>query len=167
MYRKIEDFESIWKYNIDATKKIFSALTDESLKYELAKDHRDLGRMAWHIVMAIPEMMSRVGFKFDGPTEKDPVPEKADEITGHYESYANSLLDQVKKEWTDETLLQEDDMYGETWKRGMTLNVLVNHEIHHRGQMTALMRLAGLKIPGVFGPAKEEWAQYGMDEPEL
>ena len=56
----------------------------------------------------------------------------------------------------------EDDMYGEMWKKGKTLGVLVTHQIHHRGQLTVVMRLAGLKVPGVYGPAKEEWANYGM-----
>jgi hypothetical protein len=33
--------------------------------------------------------------------------------------------------------------------------------------MTVLMRLAGLKIPGLYGPSKEEWSRYGMKEPEI
>jgi uncharacterized damage-inducible protein DinB len=40
--------------------------------------------------------------------------------------------------------------------------VLITHQIHHRAQMTVLMRLAGLKVPGVCGPAKEEWKAMGM-----
>jgi uncharacterized damage-inducible protein DinB len=38
----------------------------------------------------------------------------------------------------------------------------MKHEIHHRAQMTVLMRQAGLKVPGLYGPAKEEWSQYNM-----
>jgi uncharacterized damage-inducible protein DinB len=77
------------------------------------------------------------------------------------------LLEQVTRHWNDGTLEVEDDMYGEKWKRGLTLAILVNHESHHRGQMTVLMRQAGLKVPGVVGPAKEEWAQYNMPAPEV
>ena len=40
---------------------------------------------------------------------------------------------------------------------------LINHQNHHRGQMTVLMRQAGLTVPGVYGPAKEEWATAGME----
>ncbi|MBI2416475.1 MAG: hypothetical protein HYV28_00920 [Ignavibacteriales bacterium] len=28
--------------------------------------------------------------------------------------------------------------------------------------MTVLMRQAGLKVPGAYGPSREEWAAYGM-----
>ena len=31
--------------------------------------------------------------------------------------------------------------------------------------MTVLMRQAGLKVPGVYGPAREEWAEFGMQPP--
>ena len=58
-------------------------------------------------------------------------------------------------------------MYGEKWMRGVTLRVVTEHEVHHRGQMTILMRQAGLKVPGLFGPAKEEWSEFGMEEPEI
>jgi uncharacterized damage-inducible protein DinB len=53
-------------------------------------------------------------------------------------------------------------MYGETWKKGFTLYCMVSHQTHHRGQITVLMRQAGLKVHGVYGPAKEEWAEMGM-----
>jgi hypothetical protein len=33
--------------------------------------------------------------------------------------------------------------------------------------MTVLMRQAGLKVPGVYGPAREEWAAYGMPPPAV
>jgi uncharacterized damage-inducible protein DinB len=28
--------------------------------------------------------------------------------------------------------------------------------------MTVLMRQAGLRVPGVYGPAEEEWGEMGM-----
>jgi uncharacterized damage-inducible protein DinB len=58
-------------------------------------------------------------------------------------------------------------MYGEKWKRGTTLGVLAMHQAHHRGQATVLMRQAGLKVPGVYGPAREEWSAMGMTPPEV
>ncbi|WP_258881781.1 DinB family protein [Paenibacillus sp. sptzw28] len=32
------------------------------------------------------------------------------------------------------------------------------HQIHHRGQMTILIRQAGLTAPGIYGPNEEETA---------
>ena len=58
-------------------------------------------------------------------------------------------------------------MYGATWPRSFTLFVLIGHEIHHRGQMTVLMRQAGLKVPGIYGPSYEEWVNYKMQPPAI
>jgi uncharacterized damage-inducible protein DinB len=57
-------------------------------------------------------------------------------------------------------------IYGQEWEGRKILSILVKHQIHHRAQMTVLMRLLNLKVPGLYGPAKEEWSQYGMEAQE-
>lgn len=90
------------------------------------------------------------------------MPLTAAEIADTYAAAARSVAEQVSANWTDETLMQTDEMYGETWSRGQTLLYLIAHQTHHRGQMTILMRQAGLPVPGIYGPSKEEWAAMGM-----
>lgn len=167
MYYKIEDFEKDWTKDSASTQKVMDALTDASLAQSVAKDHRTLGRMAWHIVDTFTEMMPKTGLEIKAVKPNTPVPTSADEIKKAYAAVSKELLNQVKSKWDDKTLDIEDELYGETWKRGRTLQILVDHEIHHRGQMTVLMRQAGLKVPGIYGPSKEEWTQYGMEEPPV
>jgi uncharacterized damage-inducible protein DinB len=167
MLTTIEQFKRSWEHESSNTRKTLAALTDDSLKLELVKNHRTLGRLAWHITQTIPEMLGKTGLRPDGPEEKDPVPGTAEEIRQAYDLAALSLLKQVSENWNDESLKIEDELYGQRWKRGMTLRILIDHEIHHRGQMTVLMRLAGLKVPGLYGSSKEEWSQFGMKEPEI
>jgi uncharacterized damage-inducible protein DinB len=112
-------------------------------------------------------MMPRTGLQIEGPDPQAPVPATAEEIRSAYEKAAASLSEQIKSHWIDETLNNEDDMYGFKWKRGYTLFILIIHQTHHLGQMTILMRQAGLKVPGIYGPSKEEWVQFGMQEPEV
>ena len=167
MIRKIEDFDHVWQTEMEATQKIFKHLTTSSLQKVLDEKVRTLGRLAWHIVISIPEMAGRTGLHLAGPAEDAPIPATAKEIFDAYNSVAISLLDQVKSQWSDATLSVEDDMYGEKWPRGMTLQILVHHQIHHRGQMTVLMRQCGLSLPGIYGPTREEWASYGMQPPAV
>jgi uncharacterized damage-inducible protein DinB len=167
IFRKVEDFLGAWKTESDATRKIFGALTDASLKHAITKDHRDIGRVAWHIICTLPEMANRTGLKVDGPSDKDPIPTKAVDIQKAYDKSAGMLQEQIRQYWKDETLLQVDDMYGEQWARGLTIGILINHEIHHRAQVTMLMRSAGLPVPGVYCPSKEEWVNYGANPPEV
>jgi len=149
MFTSIEDFKQNWTYESSGTSKLLKQLTDKSLSQQITNDHRTLGRMAWHIIQTIPEMAGRTGLKVDGPDKKAPIPTVAAEFGKAYDMAASSLLEQVVKCWDDKALHIEDDMYGEKWKRGATLAILITHEVHHRGQMTVLMRQAGLPVPGL------------------
>lgn len=163
MYRKVDDFINDWAYESSSTQKIFESLTDESLSQKVTPDGRDLGFIAWHLAVTIPELMARTGLKVEGPEEHSQPPSSAAEIVAAYKKASDSLVTQLKANWNDSMLEEEDDMYGEPWKKGQSLTNLLNHQIHHRGQMTVLMRQAGLSFPGFYGPTKEEWAAMGME----
>jgi len=167
MFTSIEAFKTTWTHQSGGTRKLLAALTDKSLGQSVADDHRTIGRMAWHIAQTLSEMCGHTGLKVAGPGEKEPVPKTASEIVKVYTAASDSLLEQVTQNWDDKTLRIEDNMYGQKWARGLSLRILINHEIHHRGQLTVLMRQAGLKVPGIYGPAKEEWGEHGMKAPEI
>lgn len=166
MFRRVDDFLAVWDYEAEATLKVFGALTDASLTQRLHPDVRTLGRLAWHITQSIPEMGARTGLQLDGPAEDEPIPATAALVVERYREAAASLTREVKARWDDATLVVEDDMYGERWPRGRTLFVISGHQAHHRAQMMTLMRFAGLPVPGVYGPTKEEWVQFGMPAQE-
>lgn len=80
MYQTIEGFLQSWKYEAEVTQKMLNALTDKSLSQEIAPGHWNLGRVAWHIVTAIPVMLSGTGLKFEGETKDYPVPTSAKQL---------------------------------------------------------------------------------------
>lgn len=163
MFRHIADFEKSWAAESESTLKVLRTLTDASLAQAVVPGGRTLGRLAWHLTCTLGEMPSRVGLKVDSPPYEAEVPASAATIATAYEKASRSLLAQIAGGgWSDATLEVEDDMYGQRWKRGFTLTALVEHQIHHRGQMTVLMRQAGLRVPGIYGPAREDWAGMGM-----
>ena len=166
MITTISEFMTDYKAESENTTKILKALTDASLAQSVAKDHRTIGRMPWHIVTTYPEMTEHVDFKFDGVAKDSPLPTKAADIVTAYQAVSSQILDKISK-WTDADLMVEKNFYGENWKKGFMLEVLIRHEIHHRGQMTVLMRQAGLTVPGVYGPSYDEWGAYKMNPPEV
>jgi uncharacterized damage-inducible protein DinB len=163
MYRTIEDFKKDWAYESGTTAKIFGNLTDASLTQKVSQEGRTLGFMAWHITGCLG-MAKEAGLPIELAVDcSSEPPSSATAIKSAYEKGAAELMASVVKHWKDENLLEEVLMYGETWTRGYALLALVKHQAHHRGQMTVLMRQAGLLVPGAYGPAKEEWAAFGMD----
>jgi uncharacterized damage-inducible protein DinB len=166
MISTIREFTFLWAHEFELTQKILKHCTTKSLSQAVVPGGRTLGVIAWHLVKTIPEMMNRTGLTVVGPSEDAPVPASANEIFDAYNIAAESLMNQVSLKWTDASLQLEDEMYGEKWKRSNTLTALVFHQVHHRAQLTVLMRQAGLKVPGLYGPSHEEWASIGMTAPE-
>ena len=167
MYTSIQAAIQSMQSEFDITKNLFNVLTDDSLNQAINEDHRTIGRIAWHITTTFPEMMGQIGLKFDSVSEKDKVPNIAKEIYDAYSNVTDLLLKQIKENWTDDSLLEKDELYGEKWEKGKTLLILIKHEIHHRGQITVLMRQADVIVPDIYGPAKEGWAAYGASPPEV
>jgi uncharacterized damage-inducible protein DinB len=168
MYYKLSDFIEDWKYESDSTIKVLSNLSDESLTVKFNNEIRTPGRLAWHIVTAIGDLVHRTGLTFETVDADSPIPATAKEIVDEYKRASDGLIKEINEKWNDETLSIEDKItgQGEMWSKSKTLGALVSHQIHHRAQLTVVMRLGGLKVPGVYGPAKEEWAGYGMEPQE-
>ena len=162
MYHTIKEFLDDWKYESESTVKIFSNLTDESLSQKITPKGRSLGRLAWHITATIGEMLNRTGLKFEELNDDINFPHHAALIIENYKAASKSLEEQLSKDWTDKSLSEQVNMYGEMWTKEAVLTSLVKHQIHHRAQMTVIMRAAGLKVPGIYGPAYEEWSAMNM-----
>jgi uncharacterized damage-inducible protein DinB len=166
MFTSLDHFRKTWTHESESTLRVLRTLTDASLAQSVGPNDRTLGRLAWHLTTTIAEMMERTGLKIAGPAHDTPPPASAAAIAEGYAAASRSLLEALAA-WDDAALLVKDEMYGERWKRGLTLFALVTHQAHHRGQMTVLMRQAGLTVPGVYGPAREEWSALGMPAPAV
>jgi uncharacterized damage-inducible protein DinB len=165
MYRKIDDFAKAYGILTEGTVKALALLNDGNLDQSVGEGHRTLRHLGWHIVVTVPEMMKLCGLPLSAVDERLPPPDTAAEIVDGYKKVTAELVEAIEANWKDESLTEVDDLYGQKWERGLSLAALINHEIHHRGQMTVLLRQAGGKVPGLYGPAKEEWPQYGMETP--
>ncbi|WP_160722908.1 DinB family protein [Bacillus sp. USDA818B3_A] len=167
MFTSINEFSQEWSYEASSTQKVLDALTDESLQQAVSSDDRTLGRIAWHIVTSTPGMLNEFGVTIENVGDGNTTPASAKEVADTFRKVSADVANQVQKQWTDESLSEVQNVFGREMPRAASLSLLIKHIIHHRGQMTVLMRQAGLKVPGVYGPAREEWSQIGMEAPAL
>jgi uncharacterized damage-inducible protein DinB len=165
MYTTIQEFVQEWDQEMGSTQKVMDALTDQSLGQAVSSDDRTLGRIAWHLVTSTPGMLKEFGVHTEEISGG--VPSSAKEIADRFRRVTSSSADAVEKQWTDASLSEMVNVFGMSMPKAATLALLIKHIIHHRGQMTVLMRQAGLKVPGVYGPAREEWSLMGMDVPVI
>lgn len=166
MYRTIDDFITDWKAEEDFTLKLFANIDNEHLTAHVSDNTRSLGRLAWHITQTLTEMNHKSGLLKEDSLDGKPIPATMTEIIEAYKKYNNELVNALKENWSDEDLTHSIEMYGQTFEKRQVLSMLMKHQIHHRAQMTILMRLQGLKVPGIYGPSKEEWSAYGMEPQE-
>ncbi|WP_236339969.1 DinB family protein [Paenibacillus plantiphilus] len=75
---------------------------------------------------------------------------------------SRDLLHAVRTQWNDETLRESVTIQKEAWLNGSSLRYVIMHQSHHRGQMTVLMRQAGLRLPNVCGPTYDTWIEKGI-----
>ncbi|WNR44451.1 DinB family protein [Paenibacillus roseipurpureus] len=163
MYRAIEDFVNEYTNEAKATQRVLDALTDASLAQRITPELRSLGQIGWHIATTIHEMISRTGLTFASPEGEEHAPASAATIASAYRSSVAAVLEAIQSQWTDAKLADSSDMYGEMWPNALTLRIFLSHEIHHRGEMVVLMRQAGLRVPEIYGPTREDWIERGME----
>ena len=162
MYPTIASFLEDWAYESAATLKFIRAVTEAARNQSVVPGGRSLGFLAWHITCAIAEIGNTAKVPVQGPPDESPEPATVAEMAAAYEASSRSLVEALPKTWTDAMLPDKIEMYGEHFTRSAALAMLVKHQAHHRGQMSVLLRQAGLRVPDVYGPAKEDWAQWGM-----
>lgn len=155
MYRMKEDFLQEWKHASQGTLKVLEALTDDKLEQAIVKEHNTLGWLGWHLANSLSFFGGQVGLKVDAAGQPNDVPSHANEIVAAFSRASEQLQQEVEK-LTDEQFVEAIDSFAGKVPRGSLLRSMIDHQTHHRGQMTVLLRQAGLKVPGVMGPTVED-----------
>lgn len=162
MYNNINTFLYDWNYEVAKTVKLFSLLTEDKIHISIHDDVRTLARLAFHI----PQVISDIGFQvglfsthiLDGQLTADTLTA----LMAIYKDLHQQMAGKVAANWTNDMLEDEVLLFGKPWKKGEVLSLLVQHEIHHRSQMTIIMRIAGLPVPDLYGPVREDWIRMGL-----
>ncbi len=158
MYQTIAEFVEDWNRESAISLKTQRALTDDSLPQRSDPEGNSLGKIAWHMVIMIGMTGSALGLEVTAPPRGAEPPGAAAGIADAYQAAARSVGEQASAKLQDEKLASEIAYFGRSLPMAAVLQSLVRHQIHHRGQMTILMRQAGLVVPGVYGPSREESA---------
>lgn len=154
MYRTIEDFSKDWHVSSKGTLNVFKAITDEKMGQPIVEGHNTLGWLAWHLVGVAGAFGHFAGLQIPAPGPDMEMPNNMADIVEAYEA----VIDAYQKEiatLSDEQLTEEVAAFGGSMQRGALFRVLIDHQTHHRGQMTVLLRQAGLAVPPVMGPTAE------------
>ncbi|MCB1218029.1 DinB family protein [bacterium] len=159
MFTTAQQFIDEYSQESAVTQGLLAVLTDASLAQVQAEGLHDLGRIAWHITSSRCYLLGQTGFEMPDQGHGFPGNLTADMIRANYDMLLERILQQAatKTEADLQVVYRFFDKLDVSLSQMMRM--LISHEVHHRGQLSVLMRQAGLPIPGIYGPNAEATAE--------
>ncbi|GIP29388.1 hypothetical protein J23TS9_45180 [Paenibacillus sp. J23TS9] len=156
MYRTAQDFVNDWSHAATGTIRVLEALTDDKLNQSIVEGHSSLGWLGWHLATCPVFFTGMAGLTVEPVGDPKSVPTSASEILATYKTVVERVKAAAAQTLTDEMMAESVETFSGPTPRGAILRMLIDHQTHHRGQMTVLLRQAGLPVPGLIGPTREE-----------
>jgi len=118
-------------------------------------DSRSAFDLAWHIVSAEIKYLDAIATGIF-PHDLRPVPAEVRDASDVLAWYTDRFEPALKRleTTTGDDLLRVVDFYGlRTFPAIVLLQIILNHTIHHRGQLSTYLRPMGAKVPSIYGPS--------------
>jgi len=153
-------FLRIWEREYQTTVKVFKAFSAGQLEFKPHERSRSVRDLAWQCVIdegVIASVEARSDLRNVPP---DPAPPATmEEIIAAYEAAHRKALAKVSS-FSEEEFNRDVScvLQGGEWKMAQPEAFWGNlmDEVHHRGQLTVYLRLAGGKVPSIYGPSGDE-----------
>ena len=137
------------------TTAVIAAIPPDRADYRPHSDSRSAFDVAWHIVSAEIKYLDAVAagvFPHDLKPVPDGVRQPSDVLAWYTDRFEPAM--QRLQETTGDELLRIVDFYGlRTFPAIVLLQLILNHTIHHRGQLSTYLRPMGAKVPSLYGPS--------------
>jgi hypothetical protein len=119
--------------------------------------------LAWIFVgeMGMLQTALTTGFDWSRPPESPPAPKSMEEVIASFDHLYKQVLDVVRGT-TEADLRSETVQFPAgpgkmaTLTRMQFLWFVLSDQIHHRGQFSIYLRMAGGKLPSIYGPTADE-----------
>ena len=156
---ELEQFITSWEFESKKTQQLLAALPKDQYDFRPDAKGRSLGELAWHLA-EIDGYMSHgiaTGSFADGRPPGLERPRAVAELAPGYARVHGDAKTRLAK-LTAADLDRQVKFFGDRVLpvRHVLWSAMLQHLIHHRGQLVLLCRLAGGKPPGLYGPTREE-----------
>ena len=152
-----------------ASKRVFERIPEDKYSWTPHKKSRSIGQLALHIAQ-LPKVVCLLAMPdvSEPPTlGPDPEPKNRKELTQIFDDSLSQARDILSK-MDDERMMNPltFQLKGKTLftvpRMAFLRSVLLNHNYHHRGQLTVYLRLLNIPVPFIYGPSADENPFAGM-----
>lgn len=147
-----------------STRKMLEVLPEDKLPYRPHEKSMTLGRLAWHLA-EIPgwadSLINQDEIDLDKGSYKPVEAKNISEVLDKFDKSVAAAV-AVLQDVSDEHLLaawklkKQDTVLVEMPRFAVIRTWLLNHLIHHRGQLSVYLRLNGVALPQIYGPTADE-----------
>ncbi len=155
-----EMFLHTWEREFPITLKVLKAFPPGKGDFKPHERSQSARQLAWIFVQAQVAIDQVLKGTFKLPLQFPDVPQKWEEILATYEKLHNSLMILLRKA-SDADLNKPMTFFLGPGKTGeipkmQFLWIMLSDNIHHRGQLSVYIRMAGGKVPSIYGPSADE-----------
>lgn len=155
-----EIFIQAWEREFQTSLKVLKAYPPDKLDLKPHERSRSARELAWTFV--VEEKIGINGCidgQFDFQNMPKP-PATLEEILRTYETSHKEMVEKLKKLPDEEfnktvKFMVAPKQMGDV-RRGDLLQMMVMDNVHHRGQFSVYLRMAGGKVPSIYGPTADE-----------
>ena len=154
-----DTFLKTWEEEFKTTLKVLNAYPDAKLDLKPAEISKTAKDLAWGIAMCdlfTDAVVKGTYMEFKGPE----VPATIKEMVSAGSKAHADLVAKIKKMSDDEFYKKVKFFTGPGKMGDVPLNeilwMIMHDHIHHRGQFSVYLRLAGAKVPSIYGPTADE-----------
>jgi uncharacterized damage-inducible protein DinB len=162
MNNELEAFLTFWNREANKTADLLRTLPADQYDFRPDPQARSLGELAWHLAevdayttWGIEQGGFQLGLRPPGIER----PRSIEVLAPGYQRVHAEAVERVGKLTPADLDRQLRHFTGnELSIRDLLWGAVLFHMIHHRGQLSILVRLAGAAVPSIYGPNREEMA---------
>lgn len=147
-----------------STRKMLERLPNDKLAWQPHDKSMTLGRLAGHVVemlMWTDASLKQDELDFAASDYKPKEYAESSELVADFDRNTASAVETLNST-SDETMMQNwrlrrgEQILFEMPKAAVMRTMVMNHIIHHRGQLSVYMRLLDIPVPSIYGPSADE-----------
>jgi len=161
----IESFISQWEFEFQITLNVMRAIPEDKIEFKPHEKFFTARKLAWHLVR-IEDIFGRGVLKDKIIIGQSALPAESPATLAEMIAIFEKQHPEIVNGWRtlDEATLQQKIPFvtpdgvtrRELPRKAYLRTTLMHHVIHHRGQLTLMLRLMDAKVPSVYGPTADE-----------
>jgi len=156
-----QQFLATWEHEAQSTLQLLRALPATQYDFRPDAGGRSMGELAWHLAEVdgyISDGAVAGQFDFAKKIPGLERPRTFAEVASGYERVHREAVARVRAMKPEDFERNISFMGRDMRAADILWSVLLHHAIHHRGQLSLMVRLAGGEAPGIYGPNREAMA---------